>query len=87
MSDNKRIPLVPWHKEAQRPTTTERGYGAEWQKVRQLVLAGHPLCQWCQEAWSQHVHHIDHNTGNNSPTNLAALCERCHMSYHKRKQK
>lgn len=27
------------------------------------------------------VAHLDHNTSNNDPANLAALCQRCHLRY------
>ncbi|WP_409350566.1 HNH endonuclease, partial [Synechocystis salina] len=32
------------------------------------------------------VHHCDYDPGNNSPSNLMALCSPCHLHYHRRQQ-
>ncbi|AIE76144.1 hypothetical protein D082_40980 (plasmid) [Synechocystis sp. PCC 6714] len=32
------------------------------------------------------VHHCDYDPGNNSPSNLKALCSPCHLHYHRRQQ-
>ncbi len=32
------------------------------------------------------VHHSDYNPANNSPSNLIALCSRCHLGKHLRKK-
>lgn len=38
-----------------------------------------PPCQVCQSPKSER-HHIDENTANNEPENIAFLCRRCHMA-------
>ncbi|WLT40512.1 HNH endonuclease (plasmid) [Synechocystis sp. B12] len=32
------------------------------------------------------VHHCDYDPGNNSPSNLKALCSPCHLHYHRRQR-
>lgn len=36
-------------------------------------------CERCDQRKPLERHHIDEDTGNNKPENLAALCRRCHM--------
>lgn len=65
-------------------TTTERGYGADWQRIRLTVIARYAgLCAKCQAAWAQHVHHIDHDTVNVDESNLIPLCLACHQDAHR----
>lgn len=47
-------------------------------------------CRRPEEKFDTHsrtltVHHIDGNPGNNDPENLIALCPRCHLMRHRRK--
>lgn len=39
---------TPRH-EPPRPTSAQRGYGADWQRARAAFLAQHPFCVQCQE--------------------------------------
>lgn len=69
-------------------TTTERGYGAQWQKIRLTILARYGgVCGMCRAAWAEAVHHIDHDTGDCSESNLIPLCLACHIAIHRRENK
>jgi 5-methylcytosine-specific restriction protein A len=77
------------HHTPPRGTTTERGYGSEWQRIRLFVLSEHPTCQLrlsptCT-GWSQHVHHTLplSRGGTHDTSNLLACCFACHMRWHK----
>jgi len=81
--------LCPEHlREAQRRyderrgTANARGYNSNWRRARALYLAGHPLCEDCEERGvitiAQMVHHKDGNAQNLAPENLRALCNQCH---------
>lgn len=65
-----------------RGTTTERGYGASWQRIRLRVLKGEPLCRRCAAKGlavpARDVHHRDENPHNNARGNLEPLCRQCH---------
>mgnify|MGYP005843047531 CR=1 FL=1 len=50
---------------------------AQWRKIRQAVLEREPLCRQCG-APANEVDHIDRDTSNNLPSNLAAMCKSCH---------
>lgn len=76
----------PAHAKAQawRTTTgssTSRGYGATWRRLRKMVLARDPVCVACRRRPSEHVDHIKAKAGggDDSMENLRGLCERCHM--------
>jgi hypothetical protein len=64
-------------------TTTERGYGWAWQKLRKVVLADEPLCRFCYEQGrivaAEEVDHIDGDSFNNDRDNLRPLCRACHL--------
>jgi 5-methylcytosine-specific restriction endonuclease McrA len=72
-------PLTPPKK---RSKTADRGYGGAHQRLRKLVLEANPICQVCGNAFSEHMHHVDHNTFNTDPANLQAVCVRCHKRLH-----
>ncbi len=58
-------------------------YSVEWQTLREAIKArdGHQ-CQRCGRR-RLHVHHVDHDRGNDDPTNLVTLCPRCHAAVHR----
>lgn len=66
----------PW---AQRLSRQERGYGAEWDRIRRVVLAEEAyICQYC----GRPANTVDHITpksqgGTDERHNLAACCARC----------
>jgi 5-methylcytosine-specific restriction endonuclease McrA len=68
-------------------------YPATWNTIRSTILlrAGY-RCEWCgAENYEPHpvtgsrvvltVAHLDHDITHNDPANLAALCQRCHLTY------
>lgn len=63
-------------------TTSERGYGWEWQKARQVFLMKHPLCVMCRADGSitaaTVVDHIKPHRGDEAlfwdETNWQSLC-------------
>jgi len=62
----------------------KRQYGRHWEKVRDLYIARHPLCEDCEAEGklvpAAHVHHILPLTegGTHAEENLRALCLPCH---------
>jgi 5-methylcytosine-specific restriction protein A len=62
-----------------RGTPVERGYGAEWKRVRNAYLIAHPICCACGQP-SRHVDHVVplRRGGSNDASNLQALCASCH---------
>lgn len=69
-------------------------YPPDWEKISRRIrferAAGR--CEWCgAENYRPHpetgsrvvltVAHLDHNPANNSESNLAALCQKCHNRY------
>ena len=70
----------------QRGTPTQRGYGSEWRKLRAKIMErdGY-LCQVCRAngrlTEAREVDHIVNkasNDGNDDPSNLQAICVKCH---------
>jgi len=66
-------------------TTTQRGYGADWEKLKPTVLKrDHYLCQPCKRdrraVPAQEVDHITAKAdgGTNALTNLESICTACH---------
>jgi 5-methylcytosine-specific restriction endonuclease McrA len=68
-------------------TTTERGYGWDWQKFQPQFLAENPLCVDCLERGivtaAVEVHHVDKIRDRPDrkldPENCKALCKPCHL--------
>ena len=69
-----------------RGSSSSRGYGVEWQRLRLSILALHPLCSWCRDAGllvtATDVDHIVPlaEGGTNDDTNLRSLCKSCHSA-------
>ena len=72
----------------QRGTSAQRGYGANWRKLRKMKLNQDPICE---DPFGLHKEHselmqsneVDHITplkdgGTNEMTNLQSLCKSCH---------
>ena len=73
--------------EKTRETATQRGYDAQWQKIRNIKLNIDPLCECCLKAGINKaatlVHHKDRNKQNRSDDNLESLCINCHDEEHR----
>lgn len=74
------------HEQSHTLTTTERGYGHDWQKLSRRFRNDNPLCWRCMAQGlttpTAHAHHIvpikiDRDRRLDYD-NLAALCEACH---------
>ena len=67
-----------------RPTSTQRGYGFRWQKLRADYLRRHPLCRSCEAKGrikpANEVDHIQPRSrgGQDAEENLQPLCKPCH---------
>jgi 5-methylcytosine-specific restriction protein A len=69
-----------------RGNSTERGYGADWQRLRRVKLGQDPLCEDCLEndrtTAAEEVHHIekvvDEPALRLEMDNLMSLCKGCH---------
>ncbi len=66
-------------------TTTQRGYGADWQQRRARQLIRHPACEWTEggsrcESGATEVDHIRPKVrgGGDEAANLRSLCARHH---------
>ena len=69
-------------------SSTARGYGQDWRRVRERILAAEPLCRVCfavgRITAATDGDHIEPFTGLHDPrrldvTNLRPLCRPCHM--------
>jgi 5-methylcytosine-specific restriction endonuclease McrA len=68
-------------------TTTERGYGWDWQQLRERILRRDRYqCQAClSEGRLAAATEVDHRTpkhlgGSDDPANLQSLCKPCHRA-------
>ena len=67
-----------------RGTSTQRGYGGRWQRLRLMFLRANPLCVLCESqdfvTAATDVHHITakRDGGADEWDNLEALCHSCH---------
>ncbi len=78
-------------KKAWRTTTTSstaRGYGRDWQKLRAAYIQEHPMCEQCESNGivreADEVHHLRAFIGVDDPlrldwSNLQSVCQRCHQ--------
>ncbi len=74
--------------DTQRGSSTKRGYGRDWQKVRAAVLADEPLCRVCMARGrvteANEVHHelpiCKRPDLRLVRSNLISLCRPCHSS-------
>ena len=70
--------------EAGRPSSSARGYGARWRRIRRMHLCANPLCEDCRAQGrvtpATEVHHVVplRDGGTHGETNLRALCKSCH---------
>lgn len=76
---------MSWDSDNHRGSRHERGYGTEWEKLRDIVLArDNYLCQICLESYritpATEVDHIlpKAKGGTDDPDNLQSICNDCH---------
>ena len=69
-----------YDREQGRPSSTARGYGIRWQRLRKLILHRHPICNHCKRMPSTDVDHIKRKAdgGRDTMENLQGLCRGCH---------
>ena len=67
--------------EASRPTFWRRGYNAEYEKARRIVMRGSPACALCGVAQATQCDHIVSlaDGGTNEVRNLRPVCRPCHV--------
>lgn len=64
----------------------QRGYGAEWQKLRRQILDDDPLCRVCrQQGRTRLATAVDHikskaKGGTDALDNLRPICDACHRA-------
>jgi len=72
--------------DAKRGTASQRGYGAQWRRVRKRFLRQHPLCAACGHlGFTTPATDVDHILpralgGTDEESNLQALCHRHHSA-------
>ena len=80
------LSIDSWRKD--RRNSSERGYGAQWQRARKQFLLRHPLCVMCTAdgltTAADVVDHIQPHRGDRAlfwdPTNWQPLCKMHHDS-------
>jgi len=69
-----------------RPSAAQRGYGAEWRRVSNEVIAASKVCHWCGcEPTTDNPMTADHLVpralgGTNARSNLVGACRRCNSA-------
>lgn len=69
-----------------RGTRQQRGYGADWERIRARILKAEPLCRQCRKdgraVVATTVDHIrpKHKGGGDEDSNLQPLCKPCHKA-------
>lgn len=78
-------PATGWKPDKVRGTRQERGYGREWERLREIILRRDDrLCQPCLKAGrvspGTEVDHVQPKSqgGTDHPFNLRAICAKCH---------
>jgi hypothetical protein len=63
----------------------EGPYPPDWPRISAAILTrDRRECLVCHRSTGKlAVHHVNHDRGDNSSTNLMTLCTRCHLGYHR----
>lgn len=67
-----------------RPSSTQRGYGYQWQKLSTMLRARQPWCELCgSRDRNLTVDHVIPQSlgGTNELGNLRVICTDCHLRY------
>lgn len=82
--------------ERPRGTNKERGYGGDWNKLRNAYISENPICERCEDKGhitpAREVHHKEAFDGPDDPLrmewgNLCSVCSSCHRKMeHERKK-
>lgn len=87
-------PREPWATTRDKGTSTQRGYGAPWRKLREQILKRDDYCCVpCAKAgrWTvaSEVDHIieKEDGGTDDPENLQSICGACHKAKTKESQR
>lgn len=61
-------------------SSTKRGYNYHWRVNSRSYLSSHPICEICNNAASELVHHVDNlrQTGEDTGR-YQAVCRDCHV--------
>jgi len=75
----------PVDEPAEQLTTTQRGYGWDWQQISKLKRRQQPVCEVCRDALAEDVDHIRPFKGVDDPLrtawdNLRSICRPCHLN-------
>ena len=78
----------PTHKGNQWRSPNNTFYASKaWARDRRRYLFEHPICERCDHALAEHVHHVipieDGGPKRPGPNGLQALCSPCHTSLHR----
>lgn len=69
--------------DAERGTPSQRGYDANWRRIRERFLSDHSKCKLCMNKATVAHHKIRRRKGGkDDPSNLMALCGSCHSRLH-----
>lgn len=76
----EQIKVPAW--ESTKTSSTARGYGHRWQKLRRAILMRDPICRACDTDLSVTVDHIMPKAqgGTDAMDNLQGLCRACHTA-------
>ena len=70
--------------DSERGTSTDRGYGVNWRRIRGMFLNRHPVCQDESGCWrpATDVHHMiaKRRGGSDAFENLQSLCHAHHSA-------
>jgi 5-methylcytosine-specific restriction protein A len=74
-----RCPVHTRRRDANRGTTTQRGYGSSWQRVAKAAIARQPWCSDCGATEDLTADHVVMRVegGSGDPANVEVCCRPC----------
>lgn len=78
--DYRRAGVQEKQKDRERGSSSQRGYGANWRRIRDVIMAERGICESCRAGPATDVHHLIKKAdgGLDTRENLVALCHSCH---------